>query len=61
MYYQESGPWTNSYRYRITLAVIDDLLVLKCFTPYNTKRITYHWTEESAAQQIELYNQDRVY
>lgn len=61
MYYQEFGPWQNQHGYSITLAIIDDMFVLKSHTPYKTKRITYHWSEESVEQQIELYNQDRVY
>lgn len=61
MYYQEFGPWRNTYGYEMTMATIDDLYVLKTRTPYGTTRITYHWTEASIEQQIELHNQDRVY
>jgi hypothetical protein len=61
MYYQEFGPWRNRYGYAITMACVDDMFMLKAVTPYGTKRITYHWSEESAERQIELYNQDRVY
>jgi len=61
MYYQEFGPWRNAYGYEMTMATIDDLYVLKTRTPYGTIRITYHWSEASIEQQIDLYNQDRVY
>jgi len=61
MYYQEFGPWRNAYGYEMTMATIDDLYVLKTRTPYGVKRITYHWSEASIEQQIDLYNQDRVY
>ena len=61
MYYQEFGPWRNKHGYKITLAMIDDMFVLKTLTPYRTKKITYHWCEQSVEKQIELYNQDRIY
>jgi len=55
------GPWSNRYGYTMTFAVIDDLFVLKTVTPDSTKRITYHWSEDSLEHRIELNNQDRIY
>ena len=53
------GPWQNRYGYRMEFAVIDDMYMLKTVRPDRKKIVSYHWTEESLEERIELYNQDR--
>ena len=61
MYYQDFGPWHNYHGYTSILGIIDDLYVLKTRLPDGTISVTYHFTEESVEQQIELHDQDRRY
>ena len=57
--YQEIGPWRNYWGYETTLAIVDDLLIARTYTPYNKKQIRYFFSETALAEYIELINQDR--
>ena len=59
IFYIEIGPWRNYWGYEITLAVVDDLLIAKTYTPYNKKQIRYFFDESSLTEYIDLLNQDR--
>ena len=59
IFYIEIGPWRNYWGYEITLAVVDDLLIAKTYTPYNKKQIRYFFDELSLTEYIDLLNQDR--
>lgn len=61
VYYQKFGPWRNRYGYKLEFAVIDDFFMLKAYTPYRQKIVTYHMSEEDLEYKIDLYNQDRRY
>lgn len=58
--YQLWGPWKNQWGYVTSVAQFtEEDLILKSFTPYNTKVVKrfYHW--EDCARFIELIEQDR--
>jgi len=55
------GPWTNRYGYKMEFAAIDDMFMLKTVRPNRKKIVTYHWTEESLEERINLNNQDRYF
>jgi len=55
------GPWKNRHGYQMEFAAIDDMFMLKTIRPDRRKIVTYHWTEESLEQRIDLNNQDRYY
>ena len=53
------GPYKNHWGYVTELAVIDDLMILKIHTPYQTIDVNYYFDEESVTEKIRLINQDR--
>ena len=55
------GPWTNRHGYTMEFAAIDDMFMLKTVRPNRKKIVTYHWTEESLEERINLNNQDRYF
>jgi len=55
------GPWTNRHGYKMEIAAIDDMFMLKTIRPNCKKIVTYHWTEESLEERIDLNNQDRYF
>ena len=61
IYYQEFGPWRNTWGYETTLAIIDELFVTRTFTPYQRKQVRYFVNEHDLAEYINLLNQDRRY
>ena len=55
------GPVKNHWGYVTELAVIDDLMIAKTQTPYQTLLVRYFIDERDLRDHIELLNQDRRY
>ena len=59
IYYKVFGPVRNAYGYEIHLAIVDDWMITKVFTPYKKKQIRYFTNEERLTEYINLINEDR--
>jgi hypothetical protein len=59
IHYQVFGPIVTYYGYEVSLAVIDDLMITKVFTPDNRKQINYFTSEDEMIDYLDLINQDR--
>lgn len=58
--YQSWGPWKNHWGYTTTVAQFDDeSIMVKSYTPYNTKIVCYFSNWENCQEFIELIEQDR--
>lgn len=55
------GPVKNFWGYVTELAIIDDLMIAKTQTPYQTQLIKYFIDEHDLRDHLELLNQDRRY
>ena len=55
------GPFKNFWGYITELAIIDDLMIAKTQTPYNTLLIKYFIDEHDLREHLDLINQDRRY
>lgn len=55
------GPFKNFWGYITELAIIDDLMIAKTQTPYQTLLVKYFIDETDLRDHLELLNQDRRY